>query len=205
MRNLFILAAMCTTLCVAMPVSAQDQPAPPPPRIRTRSRPRPRGNLKRRRWKSPVPLRTRRAAHGQSPAKTPPKTAAKKQRTKLPKNIPEGPNSNVVEEIVARVNNEIITRSELDKARGSAKGCEQECKGKCTPEELKIQIEDRQKNALRDLIDQSLLVQRGKDMGISVETEVIKRLDQIPHSEQSQQHGRSGESGLQPGHQLGRL
>ena len=29
------------------------------------------------------------------------------------------------------------------------------------------------------MIDQSLLVQRGKDMGISVETDVIKRLDQI--------------------------
>jgi len=32
---------------------------------------------------------------------------------------------------------------------------------------------------LRDLIDQSLLVQRGKDMGVSVEPEVIKKLDQI--------------------------
>jgi peptidyl-prolyl cis-trans isomerase SurA len=88
--------------------------------------------------------------------------------------------SAVVEEIVARVNNEIITRSELDKARVTAKeDAEQECKGRCSPEELKIQIEDRQKHALSDLIDQSLLVQRGKDMGISVETEVIKRLDSI--------------------------
>jgi peptidyl-prolyl cis-trans isomerase SurA len=78
------------------------------------------------------------------------------------------------------VNNEIITRSELDKARATAQDdAEQECKGKCTPDELKAQIEDRRKNALRDLIDQSLLVQRGKDMGISVETDVIKRLDQI--------------------------
>jgi peptidyl-prolyl cis-trans isomerase SurA len=44
---------------------------------------------------------------------------------------------------------------------------------------LRISIEDRQKNALRDLIDQSLLVQRAKDMGVSVETDLIKRLDQI--------------------------
>jgi peptidyl-prolyl cis-trans isomerase SurA len=86
----------------------------------------------------------------------------------------------VVEEIIARVNNEIITRSEYEKARGSAaEDAKQDCQGKCTPEQLQIAIEDRQKNTLRDLIDQSLLVQRGKDMGISVEPDVIKRLDQI--------------------------
>jgi peptidyl-prolyl cis-trans isomerase SurA len=32
---------------------------------------------------------------------------------------------------------------------------------------------------LRDLIDQSLLVQRGKDMGVNVEPDVIKKLDQL--------------------------
>jgi peptidyl-prolyl cis-trans isomerase SurA len=42
-----------------------------------------------------------------------------------------------------------------------------------------VAVEDRQKFALRDLIDQSLLAQRGKDMGISVEPEVVKQLDQI--------------------------
>jgi len=44
---------------------------------------------------------------------------------------------------------------------------------------LQIAIEDRQKNTLRDLVDQSLLVQRAKDMGVSVEPELIKRLDAI--------------------------
>ncbi len=39
--------------------------------------------------------------------------------------------------------------------------------------------DERKKSALHDLIDQSLLVQRGKDLGVSVETEVIKQLDQI--------------------------
>lgn len=86
----------------------------------------------------------------------------------------------VVEEIVARVNNEIITSSELDKARASAaEDARQDCSGKCTPEQLQAAIEDRQKNALRDLIDQSLLEQRGKDLGLSVETDVVKQLDQI--------------------------
>ena len=85
-----------------------------------------------------------------------------------------------VEEIVARVNNEIITLSEYDKARQSAEeDAKQECQGHCTPEQLQTDIEDRQKNTLRGLIDQSLLVQRGKDMGMNVEADVIKQLDQI--------------------------
>src|SRR6266404_5475797 len=88
--------------------------------------------------------------------------------------------SKTVEEIIARVNNEIITRSEPDKARAAAEeDAKQECQGKCTPEQLRTDIEDRQKNTLRDLIDQSLLVQRGKDMGVNVEPEVIKKLDQL--------------------------
>jgi peptidyl-prolyl cis-trans isomerase SurA len=89
-------------------------------------------------------------------------------------------NGKTIEEIIARVNNEIITRSEYERARVSAgDDAKQECAGKCTPEQLQVDTEDRQKNVLRDLIDQSLLVQRGKDMGVSVEPEVIKKLDQI--------------------------
>lgn len=91
-----------------------------------------------------------------------------------------GEEPKVVEEIVARVNNEIVTRSELDKARNSAADDAQEnCKGRCTPDQVKQAIEEGQKYALRDLIDQSLLSQRGKDMSISVEADVVKQLDQI--------------------------
>jgi peptidyl-prolyl cis-trans isomerase SurA len=101
--------------------------------------------------------------------------AAKAPATKV------DPNSGrVVEEIIARVNNEIITKSEYDKAQESAiEDAKQECQNKCTAEQLQANIEERQKHTLRDLIDQSLLVQRGKDMGVSVETDVIKKLDQI--------------------------
>jgi peptidyl-prolyl cis-trans isomerase SurA len=92
----------------------------------------------------------------------------------------ESASGRTIEEIIARVNNEIITRSEYEKAQAAAADdAKQECAGKCTPEQLETDIEDRQKNVLRDLIDQSLLVQRGKDMGVSVEPEVIKKLDQI--------------------------
>jgi peptidyl-prolyl cis-trans isomerase SurA len=86
----------------------------------------------------------------------------------------------VVEEIIARVNNEIITASELTKARASAEeDARQDCKGRCSAEQLQVAVEDREKYALRDLIDQSLLSQRGKDMGINVEPDVVKQLDQI--------------------------
>src|SRR6195256_648633 len=116
---------------------------------------------------------------GMAPA-TPETPAAPVKKSPPPATKVDPNSGRVVEEIIARVNNEIITRSEYDKARASAaEDAKQECQNHFTPEQLEIAIEDRQKNALRDLIDQSLLVQRGKDMGISVEPEVIKKLDQI--------------------------
>jgi peptidyl-prolyl cis-trans isomerase SurA len=119
-------------------------------------------------------------APAKNAAKSGSRSAAKPPAPKEPEKIPEGANSRIVEEIIARVNNEVITRSDLDKARTTAEeDANQECQGHCTPDQLKADVEDRRKNALRDLIDQSLLVQRGKDMGLSVEPEVIKRLDSI--------------------------
>jgi peptidyl-prolyl cis-trans isomerase SurA len=106
--------------------------------------------------------------------------ATQKPAAALSAKSADSANGKTIEEIIARVNNEIITRSEYERARASAEDdAKQECSGKCTPEQLQVDIEDRQKNVLRDLIDQSLLVQRGKDMGVSVEPEVIKKLDQI--------------------------
>ena len=111
------------------------------------------------------------------PVKKPASPPAAKPAAKAKGSADEG---KVVEEIIARVNNEIITKSELDKARASAEQeARDDCTGRCTPEQLQMHIEDDQKNALRDLIDQSLLAQRGKDLGLSVETDVVKKLDEI--------------------------
>jgi peptidyl-prolyl cis-trans isomerase SurA len=88
-------------------------------------------------------------------------------------------NGKVVEEIVARVNNEIITFSEYQKSESELhEEVRQDCQG-CAQDRLNQIYEDRQKNLLRDQIDQSLLQQRAKDLGISVENDVIKRLDQV--------------------------
>src|ERR1700680_184463 len=87
--------------------------------------------------------------------------------------------SAVVEEIVARVNNEIITREDLAHARTSLEGEARDACTNCSPEQIRVQVASKEKDLLRDLIDQSLLTQRAKDNGINVDTEVIKRLDAI--------------------------
>jgi peptidyl-prolyl cis-trans isomerase SurA len=164
MRNVILLAA----LCAALPLAAQDQPASPSQQSDKPQSPA----LERPGMAAPEP---------DKPEKKPADTK-KLAETKKPTEAkqPDLAATKTVEEIIARVNNEIITRSELDKARVAAEeDAKQECQAKCTPEQLRTDIEDRQKNTLRDLIDQSLLVQRGKDMGLNVEPEVIKRLDQL--------------------------
>ena len=81
----------------------------------------------------------------------------------------------VVEEIVARVNIDIITRSEFQRSRDQLLN---ELKQKYGSE-AHARFAENEKNVLRDLIDQDLLVQKGKDMGITGDTEVIKKLDEI--------------------------
>ncbi len=85
----------------------------------------------------------------------------------------------VVEEIIARVNNDIITMSDYQKADQQLREeVAHDCTG-CAPDKVQTEYKDQQKDLLRGLIDQSLLVQRAKDMGISVETDLIKRLDEV--------------------------
>jgi peptidyl-prolyl cis-trans isomerase SurA len=79
----------------------------------------------------------------------------------------------VIEEIVARVNNSIITRTDLSRNREQAA---QDSK------ELNLsqkQIEDREANSLRDLIDQQLLIQKASDLGISADADLVKRLNDL--------------------------
>ncbi|MGA7852786.1 MAG: peptidylprolyl isomerase [Candidatus Acidiferrales bacterium] len=85
----------------------------------------------------------------------------------------------VVEEIIARVNNDIITMSDYQKADEQLRAeVAHDCTG-CPVDKVQTEYKDQQKDLLRGLIDQSLLVQRAKDMGISVETDLIKRLDEV--------------------------
>jgi len=85
----------------------------------------------------------------------------------------------IVEEIVARVNNEIVTLTDLDKALEALReDVQQDCPG-CPQDKFDVLYKERDKDLLRDLIDQSLLAQRAKDDDINVEPDLIKRLDEI--------------------------
>lgn len=85
----------------------------------------------------------------------------------------------VVEEIVARVNNDIITLSDYQKAEaGLPEQVQQGCQG-CAPDKIAAMLADEKKNLLRSLIDNELLVQRAQDLGISVDTDLVRELDQI--------------------------
>jgi len=81
----------------------------------------------------------------------------------------------VIEEIIARVNNQIITRSEYLHGKEELKK-ETQQQDPANAEKL---VAERDKDVLRDLIDQQLLLDKGKDLGITAETEVIKKLDEM--------------------------
>ena len=81
----------------------------------------------------------------------------------------------VVEEIVTRVNGQIITRSEFDRSKDTLKD---ECKTQDAANPDKC-FTEKEKDILRDLIDQQLLIEKGKDLSINGDTELIKRLDQM--------------------------
>jgi len=79
----------------------------------------------------------------------------------------------VVEDIVARVNDQIITSSDYDRA---AEQLTAEAGQQSIPPR---ELEQKKADLLRDLIDQQLLLSKGKELGITGETELIKRLDEI--------------------------
>jgi peptidyl-prolyl cis-trans isomerase SurA len=81
----------------------------------------------------------------------------------------------VIEEIIARVNSDIITRSELERGREQFLN---ELKDRYGTQ-ANQKISEREKDVLRDLIDQQLLVQKAKELGMTADTEVIKRLDEM--------------------------
>jgi parvulin-like peptidyl-prolyl isomerase len=92
--------------------------------------------------------------------------------------LPPNPNIKVVEEIVAKVNNDIITRGELEKLRVQIES-ELRLKRGLTGAELDKEVKAKQADALRDKIDQLLLVQKGKDLNIKVEGEITRRFAEI--------------------------
>jgi len=79
----------------------------------------------------------------------------------------------VIEEIVARVNDQVISKSDYQRA-------DQELASQAQQQGWsQQQLFEARHDLLRDLVDQQLLLSKGKELGISGETETIKRLDDI--------------------------
>ena len=83
----------------------------------------------------------------------------------------------VVEEIVAKCNGDIVTRGDLDHSRKQL--IEALRHEGLTGPALEQALDEQEKNLLRDRIDQLLLVQKGKDLNVSVDSEVAKRIASI--------------------------
>ena len=81
----------------------------------------------------------------------------------------------VIEEIIARINNQIVTRTEYLRSKDQLK---QEAQQQDPVNANKI-VAERDKDILRDLIDQQLLLEKGKDLGITADTQLIKKLDDM--------------------------
>ncbi len=84
--------------------------------------------------------------------------------------------AHVVERIIARVNSEIITQRQYEEEKTKLR---EELSQQYSGPDLDAKVNDESKNLLRNLIDESLMVQKAKDEEINVDTDVIKKLDQM--------------------------
>jgi peptidyl-prolyl cis-trans isomerase SurA len=83
----------------------------------------------------------------------------------------------VVEEIVAKCNGDIVTRGDL--ARSRQELIETLRASGVVGAELEQQLAEREKNLLRDRIDQLILTQKAKDLNINVDSDISKQLAAI--------------------------
>jgi peptidyl-prolyl cis-trans isomerase SurA len=116
-------------------------------------------------------------AAGQA-AVQPPAQAAQPPSQKAPAPAPAPavqPSGQTVEEIITRVNNQIITKSEFERSKDQLRD---EVKQQNSKDPDKLYAE-REKDILRDLVDQQLLLDKGKDLNITGDTDLIKELDKM--------------------------
>jgi parvulin-like peptidyl-prolyl isomerase len=83
----------------------------------------------------------------------------------------------IVEEIICKVNGDIITKGEMERQHQSLEAALRQ-EG-LNGIRLQDAMRDRQKDILRDQIDQLLLVSKAKDLNITVDTDVTKRVMEI--------------------------
>ncbi len=81
-----------------------------------------------------------------------------------------------IDEIVVRVNSDVILRSELEQQRELKR---EELSDQLDGAELEAAVVEADPTALRDLIDRSLLLQKGEELGIRTDLEVIRTMEQM--------------------------
>jgi peptidyl-prolyl cis-trans isomerase SurA len=84
----------------------------------------------------------------------------------------EAPTAQLVEEVVARVNADVITRSQYMQALSDT---ENDFKTNLPAEEAKTKLAELRPKLLDLMIDNMLLVQKAQDMGIDVEAQINKQ------------------------------
>lgn len=110
---------------------------------------------------------------GQTQSALPPGSVAPAPATGAPAS--QSSDATVVEEIIVRINNSIISLSDLKRSQDqlTAEMNKQDPNGAATG------AQPKQQDLLRDLIDAKLLTQKATELGISADTDVIKRLDDL--------------------------
>ena len=82
----------------------------------------------------------------------------------------------VFEEIIVRVNNDIITKSDYEKSKDLIR---RELQKNLKGPELEKAVMQQEKDLLKTMIEDQLMVQKAADLNLSADTEVIKYLDRI--------------------------
>jgi peptidyl-prolyl cis-trans isomerase SurA len=92
--------------------------------------------------------------------------------------IPGSADVVILEEIIAKVNGDIVLRSEYDASIRELRA-EIDRDKQLADEQKAQQLKQREPNSLRNLIDNRLLIQRAKDLNINVEAQVLRQRDEI--------------------------
>ncbi|MGC9199687.1 MAG: peptidylprolyl isomerase [Acidobacteriaceae bacterium] len=91
----------------------------------------------------------------------------------LPTPTPITPGGTVVEDAIARINDQVITRTEYEAA-------EEQLLQQARQDNIsQAELDDRVDNLLRDMIDEQLLLSKGKELGITADAETMRELDDI--------------------------
>lgn len=130
------------------------------------------GVLGRGGLRAQAPVRAQQPGFGY-PANTPFAPSSTLQLPKIPATPPITANGTVVEDVIARVNDRIITRTEYERA-------EQQLLQDAQQHGMsQADLNEAQTNLLRDMIDRQILLAKGKQLEITGDAETIRQLDEI--------------------------